>query len=290
MENTKMKKIAASHLFRPEVQCDRVIRRWCMGGFTLIELLVVIAIIALLLSISLPGLRRAKEAGRRIVCMSNMRGLAQAELAYAAENENRVTDGIPEGPYGWVNFKDLNYYNPDNDPVLLEQQREAVRRGRLWPYTDVLDVYTCPTMRKGQAVAFAKPSSFAHSDPYPVAAAGANAQLLIRKTTDVRNSGSRMLFIDEGVMTMVTWTIYYNEQRWWDAVPMRHAQGTNLAFLDGHAEYWKWEDERTRKFAIQAEQEFDVVAPTYWRRHEPGNDDITRLVMTTWGKVGWTSQ
>ncbi|MHC4883136.1 MAG: type II secretion system protein, partial [Planctomycetota bacterium] len=49
-------------------------------GFTLIERLVVIAIIALLLSIVMPGLNKAKQAARRVVCSSNMKQLALAHL------------------------------------------------------------------------------------------------------------------------------------------------------------------------------------------------------------------
>ena len=56
-------------------------------GFTLIELLVVIAIIALLVSILLPSLSRAKELARGTVCLSNMRSTGLAIQMYATENE-----------------------------------------------------------------------------------------------------------------------------------------------------------------------------------------------------------
>jgi prepilin-type N-terminal cleavage/methylation domain-containing protein len=66
-------------------------------GFTLIELLVVIAIVALLMSILVPALNRAKTLAQRLVCGSNLKGIGNALGVYAGENLESITPvaGVP---------------------------------------------------------------------------------------------------------------------------------------------------------------------------------------------------
>ena len=58
-------------------------------GFTLVELLVVIAIIALLVSILLPSLQKARELTKRTMCLTNLNGTGKAMGLYQTANEDR---------------------------------------------------------------------------------------------------------------------------------------------------------------------------------------------------------
>ena len=76
-------------------------------GFTLIELLVVIAIIALLVSILLPSLNKAKELARKVTCATHLKQVHTSLLFYCEDNENWIPsawtwwrDDVPSAWYG----------------------------------------------------------------------------------------------------------------------------------------------------------------------------------------------
>ena len=67
-------------------------------GFTLIELLVVVSIIALLVSILLPALAKAREQAKRTVCLVNQKSIAMALVMYAKDWDDYFPPATPEDP------------------------------------------------------------------------------------------------------------------------------------------------------------------------------------------------
>lgn len=92
-------------------------------GFTLIELLVVIAIIALLASLLLPALARAKESSRAVSCLNNLHQLSLASMTYSLDSKQQL-------PY----FLDWLFTKPGD-----------LTSGKLYPYLNSKAVYLCPT-------------------------------------------------------------------------------------------------------------------------------------------------
>lgn len=226
-------------------------------GFTLIELLVVIAIIALLLAILLPALNKVKMQAKTLVCKANCKSMATAWGVYALENADKIVSSytgyggftdylnIPNPPYcanPWVGW--AGYPSANDSIQARERQARAIEHGKLYPYVETTKVYRCPASEKYEIRSFSIPEILGYQDLVNVPGRF-GGQAIVTKVTQVKSPGSRIVFLDEGYASFAGFTIYYAQPMWWDVPPVRHDNGVTLGFIDGHAEFYKWRDERT---------------------------------------------
>lgn len=87
-------------------------------GFTLVELLVVISIIALLISILLPSLKRARAQAQLVKCLGHMRGTAQAAIVFSNDHDGRFQVSTDEFGIGLAD-KSRERFSYDQEKELL---------------------------------------------------------------------------------------------------------------------------------------------------------------------------
>ena len=239
-------------------------------GFTLIELLVVIAIIAILMGILMPALNRAREQGKRAACLGNLKQMTLAWMMYADDNDQKMVNGntstgsANKDGVCWVYWPGLN--------ASEEQRIDGIKRGLLYPYCPSPKLYKCPTGVRAEVVTYAIVDAMNGHDAIP----GAQGQIL-KNRTQIRKPGQRAVFIDEGQLSPSSWTVNYDKESWWDRPTVRHGDGTNFSFADGHCDYWKWKDPRTVQLA----------EGTISQAAQEGNLDLRAVQKAVWGKLGY---
>lgn len=127
------------------------VRKNSSFGFTLVELLVVIGIIALLISILLPSLKRAREAANQVKCASNLRQIGMAMLMYTMDNKGYFpasarADRQEQNDYIFWQQPSI-YWNSTIFSVALGNPR-ALDNGTLVKYLGTHfdpKVWTCPS-------------------------------------------------------------------------------------------------------------------------------------------------
>lgn len=239
-------------------------------GFTLIELLVVIAVIAVLMAILMPALQRAREQGKRACCLSNLKQLQLAWIMYADDFDGKIVNGH-------ANWGDNPWARMPSDYASSTQAQQTFEQGALYDYCPSPKIFKCPTGERGQWATYAIVDAMNGHDWGGSLPKG----VYIKHRSEIRHPSKRIVFVDEGRLSPGSWTIYYDQEQWWDCVPLRHGNGTTFSFVDGHSDYRKWTDPRTIEMARKT-----WTGAGYHERHTD-SEDLHWVQRGVWGKLGY---
>lgn len=204
-------------------------------GFTLIELLVVIAIIAILAAILFPVFARARENARRSSCLSNMKQLTLAAMQYSQDYDEKFV-GAAQG------------FGPAGGATVGEDYWGS----RVQPYVKSIQIAICPSF--GHDAACGADMTDSRFSSY-----GENlnlgwrynyepaywAAIPLKSLSSVANSAETVFFVETHSSAYPTCGDYgavsgnQPDYRGTQIAFNRHFDGTNVAFVDGHAKWLK---------------------------------------------------
>ena len=270
-------------------------------AFTLIELLVVIAIIAMLLAILIPSLAAIKEYASIANCLSNQKNIALAYIIYTADNDDKFASGdVNDDPTanldtpGWVKapivYNAAGGFARASDAELnTESRRNGLREGAIFPYLEDVKVFHCPGDKRLRLGA-ARYGTDNPPDPINVyqiyrsygmpdfyMASDDDDEFLL---SNIKSGGTKLLFVEDN------YDKWYNTDGWsyrpyttqyWDPLGNYHNKSCTFAFVDGHAEHYKWKDPRSDHFMGDRSGAADAGYGKDDNQNSPFNADHTWL-------------
>jgi prepilin-type N-terminal cleavage/methylation domain-containing protein/prepilin-type processing-associated H-X9-DG protein len=231
------------------------------AGFTLIELLVVIAIIAILAGLLLPTLARARDQGRRILCINNHKQLALAWELYATDNRNALALnghpplGVPPELKLWIYGTHGRTETRTNTAFLIDQKYASFSALLKTPL-----IYKCPSDRFMVANRDRKvPTTISYAMNCYLSPVGVVSNIvatagprqrdrLYFTAADVESPAERFVFIDGNPQSICCPAFMVNSagvDSFFHVPGAMHGRSAVVSFVDGHAETHRWRDERT---------------------------------------------
>jgi prepilin-type N-terminal cleavage/methylation domain-containing protein len=200
-------------------------------GFTLIELLVVIAIIAILASMLLPALAKAKEKAKRTQCLNNLHQQAIGFTLYASDNNDKIPPAA-QWPY--------KLSSGSTTPTTEAEAIAALRGlGQLYPqYVREPRVFYCPSNKFDETDSYE--GKYGWKDNFPLykgaAGTGINCTYVYMPSTsraDISNSTKPVSLSQMKMRALSSDTFQFGEG------DMCHRSGYVVSYGDGHAAWYR---------------------------------------------------
>jgi prepilin-type processing-associated H-X9-DG protein len=245
-----------------------------------------------------------RERAKRAVCLANLGKLTEAWISYADDNGDRIVNGeaeyaVPGGcstPSSGRHANERWWVGTDVDPGYMtgrqlaeDVQIRAIRAGALFPYCGTENLYHCPGGMRGGVRSFSITDAMnglyrdgTHS--FGVGVKVGETVLWVKKKSEIIVPGPalRLVFVDEGRPAPDSYAVHYLNARWWDPPPVRHDDGTNVSFADGHSEHWKWQAAETVATGGATNPLYQYMPTTL-----EGKRDLQRMQVAVWGRLGY---